>query len=429
MPATRKFSVGPQFRHREAEIYEKWRGKNSVIPVNEQQHSFDTPERQAAFVCAQYPTKEERARYERYRQEWYRRAKEFDPGEFPLAVGLELVSTCNLGCTMCYTITDEFQNSVVGAQRMLPWKHVIRVIDECAALGVCSILFSWRGESTLYKSVENGRTYNFADALAYARNKGILEVSSLTHGQMIDQRMAEEIVEAEPNWINVSIDGLGDVYNKIRTPRNRKGTEYDAFKVVTENVKRLVHIRNARGKTRPQIRTNTIFPPIANDPDAYYRFMVEIGVDWVTVNEILDFRGSGNDGEELPVDAVRQNWACQYPFQRLMLSANGVVVPCTGAHNEEISLVLGRYLGTPSKAIRNVRGDIEDVSLPEMCIEELWHCRKLQSIRELHRSGMRTSIKGCRNCRHGAVKHGVQWVPESWDMAKMEWDGRKFRNG
>ena len=50
--------------------------------------------------------------YKLYRSEWYRRAKEFDPGPAPLAVVCELVSTCNLGCSMCYTITDEFKSKV-----------------------------------------------------------------------------------------------------------------------------------------------------------------------------------------------------------------------------------------------------------------------------------------------------------------------------
>ena len=38
--------------------------------------------------------------------------KKFEYGDYPLSVNCELVSTCNLACTMCYTITDKFQNSV-----------------------------------------------------------------------------------------------------------------------------------------------------------------------------------------------------------------------------------------------------------------------------------------------------------------------------
>ena len=90
-------------------------------------------------------------------------------------------------------ITDKFQNSVVGGQRMMPWKTVEKIIDEPAEIGVCSLMFSWRGESTLWKDKdENENKIDFGDVLAYARKKKILEITSLTHGQLIDEQMAEK---------------------------------------------------------------------------------------------------------------------------------------------------------------------------------------------------------------------------------------------
>lgn len=71
--------------------------------------------------------------------------KRWPPRDIPLAVTIELVSTCNLA----YTITEEFQNAVVGALRMLPWPIVKRIIDEATELNVPSLLFSWRDESTV----------------------------------------------------------------------------------------------------------------------------------------------------------------------------------------------------------------------------------------------------------------------------------------
>ena len=68
--------------------------------------------------------------------------------------------------------------------------------------------------------------------------------------------------------------------------------------------------------------------------------MYSNGVNWVTVNEILDFRF-----ETVPDEEVKPEWACSYPFQRLTVSANGTILPCTGAHNEEEGLTLGRYKG------------------------------------------------------------------------------------
>ena len=411
-----------KIRPRDGELADRWRGKTERIPVNNQQYSFDSPDRMEEFTRSLFETKEELEKYNEYRSEWYRRAKEFDPGEAPLAVCCELVSNCNLNCPMCYTITEEFQSSAVGSQRMLPWDIVKRVIDECAVLGVLSMLFSWRGESTMYRSKdEDGNEVRFPDVLAYARKKGILEITSLTNGQMIDEEMAKAIVEAEPSWISISVDGLEENYRKIRTPANKKGNDYNAFQKVQRNIEVLVSYRDKRGKKRPQIRTNTIFPPIAKDPMEYYQFMKDIGVDWVTINEILDFRG-----ENLPEEAVLENWACQYPFQRLTVSANGCIIPCTGAHNEEDEMVLGRYPGTRPKEI-TVNKKQKMLSYPEKTLKDAWHSEALEEIRLLQKENRRRDILACRNCRHGAAKHGVEWIPDDWNMETMEWEDGIWR--
>ena len=101
--------------------------------------------------------------------------------------------------------------------------------------------FSWRGESTMYRSKdEEGKVKDFADVLKYARDKGILEITSLTHGQLIDEKMAKKIVEAEPSWISFSIDGLDEKYNEIRTPANKLNDKsYNAEKV-SESIRLLV---------------------------------------------------------------------------------------------------------------------------------------------------------------------------------------------
>lgn len=407
---------------RDEDLKKKWEREDDYIPVNESQFSFDSRSRERDFITAQFCSKKELERYEWYREEWFRRAKEFDPGEIPLAVTCELVSFCNLSCPMCYTITEEFQSSVVGSQRILPWETVIKIIDECATLGVPSMLFSWRGEPSLYRSESNGTTYGFGDVLSYARKRGILEITSLTNGRNIDENMAEAIVEAEPSWISFSVDGLEEAYNQIRRPKEVEIGESPFLKVV-ENIKRVIRIRDAAGKTRPRIRINTIYPAIAKDPLRYYRAMRNIGVDWVTVNELLDFRG-----EEIPEEDIRKDWACQYPFQRLTVSASGVILPCTGAHNEEHSLVLGRYVDTKPKRVRREDGSFDILDFPQITLKEAWKSEKLNKIRDLHKQKRRVEIDpGCRYCRHGAKKHGVTWIPPDWDMESMQWKGHKWR--
>ncbi len=401
-----------------------WKDKNNNVPVNRALFVLSSEKEEDKFVKNIYPNLQDRQRYLEYRNEWYRRAKEFDEGKYPLSVNCELVSTCNLACSMCYTITDKFQNSIVGAQRMLPWEILTKIIDEAAELGVPSISFSWRGESTMYKVRDkNNEWKDFADAINYADKKGILETTSLTHGQLIDEKFAEKIVLANPSWISFSIDGIGETYNKIRTPANKLDDKnFNAFEKVCNAIKLLIKYKKIHNKTRPSIRTNTIFPAIQNNPDEYRDFMKNLGVDLITVNEMKDYRF-----HELSDEKIQDNWGCQYPFQRLTVSANGIIIPCTGAYNEEEGLVLGKYDGSKDKAIRNYEGKIVKQNLDEFNLFNAWHSEKLKRIRFLHKNGKRKEIDpGCKNCHHGTVHHGVGHLPKQWDAKKQQWSEHKI---
>ncbi|NWH04975.1 radical SAM/SPASM domain-containing protein [Desulfobacter latus] len=413
----------PAIHPREEGFKKNWTDKkDGIMSVEEAQYSYDTSQREQKFIESQFPTAEEKERYSKYRKEWYRRAKEFDPGPAPLAVTCELVSTCNLACKMCYTVTEEFQRSVIGAQRMLPWKIVKAVIDECAELGVPSMLFSWRGESLMYRSRDGEKNVDFGDVLLYARKKGILEITSLTNGHMLNKKLAEKIIRAEPNWISFSVDGLEQAYNKIRIPK-KKQQDFNGFTHVIQNIKTLIRLRNEAGKTRPQIRVNAVYPAIAEDPKAYYEFMKAIGVDWITINELMDMRG-----EDVPEESIMENWACQYPFQRLTISANGILLPCTGAHNEEPPLIIGRYRNSSNKQVVSENGKTRTIKETEKSIVEAWTSEKTNLIRKLHKEGKRKKINpGCKYCRHGVQKKGAQWVPKEWDMETMEWKGTMWR--
>ena len=401
-----------------------WKDKNNDVPVNRALFVLSSEEEEDKFVKNIYPNSDDRQKYLEYRNEWYRRAKEFDEGKYPLSVNCELVSTCNLACTMCYTITDKFQNSVVGAQRMLPWEILTKIIDEAAELGVPSISFSWRGESTMYRVRDkNNEWKDFADAINYADKKGILETTSLTHGQLIDEKMAEKIVLANPSWISFSIDGIHETYNKIRTPANKlEDKNFNAFDVVCNSIKLLNKYKKLHNKTRPSIRTNTIFPAIQHNPEEYKNFMKNLGVDLITVNEMKDYRF-----HELPNERIQDNWGCQYPFQRLTVSANGIIIPCTGAYNEEEGLVLGKYDGSKDKVIRDYKGKIVKQNLDEFNLTKAWNSERLKKIRFLHKNGKRKEIDpGCKNCHHGTVHHGVDHLPKQWNAKEQQWSEHKI---
>ena len=112
---------------------------------------------------------------------------------------------------------------------------------------VFTICISWRGEATLYRvRDEQGNIKTFGDAIKYACSKNFLEVTSLTHGQNLTDNLIDDILDAQPNWISFSIDGLEEEYNKIRTPRNKNDENYNAFKIVTDNIQKLSSRRDEK---------------------------------------------------------------------------------------------------------------------------------------------------------------------------------------
>ena len=202
-------------RDREASLMREF-NKDSVR-YTETTHHFSSEAKEKKFISDQFRTRRQVQDYRRYRKEWHRRANSKDAGDVPLAVICELVSFCNLRCKMCYTRTPRFQKAIAGRQRIMPWELVTRIIDECADIGVFSMLFSWRGEPTLYRSKDKGgKWHDFADVLRYARDKGIPEITSLTNGRSLTDGLIKKIVKAQPNWLSFSVDGFGRTYDLIR---------------------------------------------------------------------------------------------------------------------------------------------------------------------------------------------------------------------
>ena len=121
--------------------------------------------------------------------------------DYPIQLDFELNASCNLKCPMCYTISDSFKK-LVNTKRM-EWDLFKKIIDEIA-FKVPAIRLSLRGEATLNK--------NFAECIKYAKDNGIKEVSTLTHGFKLTLPFFKKIVDAGIDWITISIDGVGEKY-------------------------------------------------------------------------------------------------------------------------------------------------------------------------------------------------------------------------
>ncbi|MDC0954976.1 radical SAM/SPASM domain-containing protein [Alphaproteobacteria bacterium] len=322
----------------------------SYTPIDKGQFTLETIEREQRFQQNRAHGFERE--YEVYRDHWNNHPKNKYISEYPLHVDLELASICNLRCPMCYTISPEFRTKVNAT--LMDFDLFTKIVDECAEGGVYSIRLSFRGESFLHKDI--------LKCLKYAKKKGIKEVSTLTNGLKLDEQMFTEMMYAGLDWLTISFDGIGKVYEDIRRP-----AKYDR---AVEKIKNYKTIKESAGRVKPVIKVQSILPAIERDPKAFYDVFKDI-VDLVSANPLIDFLESTKNSPKV------ENFSCPQIYQRLVVGADGLCMMCT---NDESG--------------KHIVGDAN-----QSTIFQIWHGQEMQRIRETHKKHCGPKeLEACAEC-------------------------------
>lgn len=274
---------------------------------------------------------------------------------YPEHVDLEISSSCNMKCPMCYTRTDEFKKRV---KRAFMEEHIWRkVIRECAKGGVFSLRLSWRGEPTIHP--------DFVRAARYAKELGIKEVSTLTNALALTPEIFKELVEIGFDWISISADGLGHVYEDIRRPAK--------FNELIAKLERFKEIKKNKNSVKPVLKVQTVWPAIHDDPGEYYKVFAPL-VDQVSCNQLVDYLFLDEAEGKI---AYNRGFSCHVPYQRLTIASDGSVPLC---YNDEMG--------------HDLLGHISDMS-----IKEIWHGKKMTELRRRYSDGTwAEAYTACRRC-------------------------------
>lgn len=325
----------------------------SYTPINKGQFTLETPEREAVFEKNRGFGHEEA--YRENRRQWEEFPTRRIVAPYPLHVDLELASVCNLRCPMCYTITEEFKSRVNAT--LMKYELFTKLVDECAAGGVYSIRLSLRGESFLHPKI--------VDCIAYAKKAGIKEVSTLTNGVRLDEKMFEQIMDLGIDWITISFDGMHETYEKIRAPAK--------FDRAVEKIRNYQQIKRKAGRVKPVIKVQAVLPSIEKDPKAFYDTFAPI-TDMVSSNPLIDYLGQDVGTSKI---LYHEDFSCPQLYQRLVVGADGVVMMCS---NDEDQL--------------HPVGDAKTQT-----IKEIWHGPAMTKARESHaRHCGVADYKACAKC-------------------------------
>ena len=299
-------------------------------------------------------------RYFEYRKKWEESGKKLIEEKFPLHLDIGITNICNLECTFCartHLVKDgrfrDAKNMDMGLYK--------KIIDEAVELGTYSINLNLLNEPLINP--------NLVEMIKYAKQKGIIDVHFHSHGGLLTEKKANELLESGLDKLLISIDTPSkEKYEKIRV--------LSKFDDVVTNLKRFKELRDERKLLNPLIKSNFIqFRDITKDE---IERNIEFGLslsDCVGLQEFVDPTFTIGKDKKYSED-YKSSFVCQQPFTRLSIIEDGRVSPCCLDHQTEMII-----------------GD-----LTSQTILEVWNSEKMKEFRTIQKNGRFFEVSTCKNC-------------------------------
>lgn len=294
--------------------------------------------------------------YRDYRKAWDEIPRNKTILPFPIHLDIETTNICNLRCPMCprtvLLANDEF--SPLGNITKEEYKSMI---DEGVKHGLKSIKLNYLGEPMVHPDV--------VWQVAYAKEKGVVDVMMNSNGTLLSDKMAKDLLEAGLDNLFISFDAVDPADYEVQ----RIGTSIGK---VIDNVYNFIKLRNEK-KPDCQIRISMV---MYKDPKWMEQFEA-MKVMWKNLVDAIGYgyyveRERNRQGEypEVP------DFHCAQPFQRMFLKYNGNVTICCVDDKDE-----------------TIVGDWRKDGL-----YDIWNGEAYKDIRELHGSGCYYKMGMCRKC-------------------------------
>ncbi|MCP4220893.1 MAG: radical SAM protein [bacterium] len=293
-------------------------------------------------------------KFRKYRELWKKAEALTCLTSFPLHLDVELSGVCNLNCEFC------FQNGLIDEPLgLMDYSLFQRILDEGAEKGLCAVKLQIRGESFLHPELFR--------CIAYAKEKGIVDVQITTNGTLLDRSKMRELMSSDLDSIIFSVD--------LHHRDSMESGQYS--QPVREVVTEFLELRKELGKKRPWVRVRGSISE--NSPGAFRQMKRDLKstfplADIFIVGRIHDFH---DDGDSFP--DLHRNYhlnSCSYLLQRLAVFWNGDTSTCCMDYNNRFKL-----------------GNISECS-----IESIWLSEKMRDFRKRHSLSERNIMPICKHC-------------------------------
>ena len=296
-------------------------------------------------------------KYWEYRKKWDEIPKLQITTEGPLHLDIETTNLCNLTCFMCprTVLVNEGKIAKDGEIPLgsMDFDFYCSLIDQGAELGACSVKLNYLGEPLIHRDVFK--------QVAYAKEKGYVDVMFNTNGALLTEEKSKQLLDAGLDSIFFSFDSpYPEKYNKIRT-----GTE---FHKVKRNVEKFMEIKEKGGYKHVQTRISLVLMDQGEQELEDYKKMF---LDLIGVVGFGEF--SDREKDYGKAYGIVPDFACAQPFQRMFIAWDGFVFPCCVDDKRELPM-----------------GDAR-----KNTIREIWHGPRYTALRNAMKTGTYYKFKRC----------------------------------
>jgi MoaA/NifB/PqqE/SkfB family radical SAM enzyme len=219
--------------------------------------------------------------------DWAAELAPFTKGK--LKVIVDISNKCNLRCRMChfsfdyifYRPAQHMPPAMFArmAESLLPQAHTVIL-----SAGNEPLVSPW-----------------FSDILKICADYHVANLLFLTNAQLLNERIAETILECGVTQVQVSADGATrETYEYIR-----RGA---CFERLLRNLRYLTARKHALGRTLPLLQFNIVLMQRnLEELEAFVDFAEAVGVEWIAARHLLAMHGLNMESESLSNDRERAN--------------------------------------------------------------------------------------------------------------------------
>jgi len=304
-------------------------------------------------------------RYLDYREDYILANNHEKNLDFPLYLMLEQTYKCNLKCPSCIQGDEKYRGSFITDSNIMSLELFEKIVLEGEKNNCPSIAFHVNDEPLLVK--------NLAERISFAKQHGFMDLIMTTNGNLLTYDLMRKIIDAGITHVLFSIDAATpETYNAVRPGGD--------FQKVVNNIKALMDYKISNNLSLPITRASFV----ANRDNLHEKELFidkfSKSVDFIEVQTLSSYYEMNAD--LIPYEAEKvEDLKCSEPWVRLIIRANGDVLPCCSFYGYEIVL-----------------GNINELSLKEIYNGK--KCKKLKS--EIKNSIY--SLESCMECSKSLYK-------------------------